>query len=204
MKFPRIVPLLTVACLLTVEAAPKKLILVTATKGFRHSSIPTAENVLTTMGETSGAYTIVDVVRGGPEGKDDAEVAEKLTQARLNAVDGLIFANTTGDLAIPDKPGLIRSLETGHAFIGMHSCAHPFHGFPPVIEMLGGEFLTHDAQVGIRATNQDPSHPAMRNLGPTYDVFDEIYIFKNFDRQKVHVLLGLDAHPNWKFPGDYP
>jgi hypothetical protein len=52
---------------LQMDAAPKKVLVVTATKGFRHSSIPTAENVLTTLGETSGDYTVVDVVRGGAQ-----------------------------------------------------------------------------------------------------------------------------------------
>jgi len=199
-----IVALLAAICLFTVEAAPKKVILVTATKGFRHSSIPTAENVLTTLGQTSGAFTVVDVVRGGPEGKDDAEVSEKLTLSKLKGIDGVIFANTTGDLAIPDKEGFLKWIAEGHAFVGMHSCSDTFHGFPAFIELLGGEFLTHDSQIGIRAINQDPKHPATRDLGPTYDIYDEIYIFKNFNRSKVHGLLGLDAHPNWKFPGDYP
>ncbi|HRI14366.1 MAG TPA: ThuA domain-containing protein [Verrucomicrobiota bacterium] len=203
MKFRSLLSVLAVVSLLTAEAAPKKVILVTATKGFRHSSIPTAENVITTLGQTSGAFTVVDVVRGGPQGTNDADVAEKLTLAKLNAVDGVIFANTTGDLALPDKEGFLNWLEAGHAFIGMHSASDTFHGFPPFIEMLGGEFLTHDAQVGISAVNQDPAHPATKSLGPTYDIFDEIYIFKSFNRGKVHGLLGLDAHPNWKFPGDF-
>jgi uncharacterized protein len=110
MKLPVVAVLLAAA--VAVEAAPKKVLVVTATKGFRHSSIPTAENVLATLGETSGDFTVVDVVRGGPEGKDDAEVAAKLTLDRLNAVDAVIFANTTGDLAIPDKDGFLRWLET--------------------------------------------------------------------------------------------
>lgn len=204
MKLRLLAACLALAGLLPVTAAPKKLILVTATKGFRHSSIPTAENVLATLGRTSGAYEIVDVVRGGPQGNEDAEVREKMTMERLQAVDGVIFANTTGDLALPDREGFLRWIEAGHAFIGMHSCSDTFHGFPPFIAMLGGEFLNHHAQVGISAINQDPQHPATRHLGPTYDVFDEIYLFKSFDRKKVHGLLGLDANPNYKFPGDYP
>jgi hypothetical protein len=102
MKIPFSIVVLTAAAL-TLEAAPKKVVVVSATKGFRHSSIPIAENVLTTLGETSGAYQVVDVVRGGPDGKDDAEVASKLTLEKLRDVDAVIFANTTGDLPLPDK-----------------------------------------------------------------------------------------------------
>ncbi len=187
-----------------LDAAPKRVVVVTATKGFRHSSIETAENVLATLGETSGDFTVVDVVRGGPKGTDDAEVAEKLTLEKLKNVDAVIFANTTGDLAIPDKDGFIRWIENGHALIGMHSGSDTFHGYPPFIKALGGEFRTHGAQVQIDAYNLDPSHPATKNFGPIYTVFDEIYQFTNFNRGEVHGLLTLDKNPNTLVPGDYP
>jgi len=187
-----------------LDAAPKRVVVVTATKGFRHSSIQTAENVLATLGETSGDFTVVDFVRGGPKGTDDAEVAEKLTLEKLKNVDAVIFANTTGDLAIPDKDGFIRWIESGHALIGMHSGSDTFHGYPPYIKALGGEFKTHGAQVQIDAYNLDPSHPATKNLGPIYTVFDEIYQFTNFNREEVHGLLTLDKNPNTLVPGDYP
>lgn len=195
---------IAVAATAAAQAAPKKVLLVTATKGFRHSSIPTAENVITTLGRTSGAYTVVDVVRGGPEGKDDAEVAQKMTMAKLQEVDAVIFANTTGDLAIPDKDGFMKWIENGHALIGMHSCSDTFHGYRPFIDALGGEFLTHGAQVSVDMYNQDPSHPATRHLAATWTVFDEIYEFKSFHRNKVHGLLTLDKHPQTLAPGDYP
>lgn len=202
-------PTLTLASLLVlgcigVDAAPKKVLLVTATKGFRHSSIPTAENVITTLGEQTGQFVVVDVVRGGPEGKDDAEVAQKMTLDRLSGVDAVIFANTTGDLAIPDKDGFIRWIEAGHALIGMHSCSDTFHGYRPFIDLLGGEFLTHGAQVSVDCYNQDPRHPATRHLGPIYTIFDEIYEFKSFHRSRVHGLLTLDKHPQNLAPGDFP
>jgi hypothetical protein len=204
MKLRLLTAALVAAGVVTAEAAPKKVLVVTATTGFRHSSIATAENVIATLGETSGAYTVVDFVRGGPDGKDNAEVAAKMTMAKLNEVDAVIFANTTGDLAIPDKDGFIKWVEAGHALIGMHSCSDTFHGYRPFIELLGGEFLTHGAQVQVDAYNQDPTHPATRHLGPIYTVFDEIYEFKSFERAKVHGLLTLDKSPQTLAPGDFP
>jgi uncharacterized protein len=185
------------------EAAPKKLLVVTATKGFRHSSIPTAENVLATLGETSGAFTVVDVVRGGADGKDDSEVAAKMTLEKLNQVDGVIFANTTGDLAIPDRDGFIQ-WANAHAVIGMHSCSDTFHGYRPFVELIGGEFLTHGPQVTVDMYNQDPAHPSTRHLGGVWTVFDEIYEFKSFHRDQVHGLLTLDKNPQTWVPGDFP
>jgi type 1 glutamine amidotransferase len=187
MKLRLLTAALVAAGVVTAEAAPKKVLVVIAT-----------------LGETSGAYTVVDFVRGGPDGKDNAEVAAKMTMAKLNEVDAVIFANTTGDLAIPDKDGFIKWVEAGHALIGMHSCSDTFHGYRPFIELLGGEFLTHGAQVQVDAYNQDPAHPATRHLGPIYTVFDEIYEFKSFERAKVHGLLTLDKSPQTLAPGDFP
>ena len=49
-----------------VCSAPKKLLVITVTTGFRHSSIETAEKVLKELGAKSGAWT-VDYVHQ-PEG----------------------------------------------------------------------------------------------------------------------------------------
>ena len=35
-------------------------------------------------------------------------------------------------------------------------------------------------------------------------MFDEIYIIKNYEGNKVHRLLTLDRHPNTGMPGEYP
>src|SRR5438105_7051601 len=51
------------ACL--AQADPKKLLVVTVTKGFRHSSIPTAEKILAELGEKSRVFT-VDFARVEP------------------------------------------------------------------------------------------------------------------------------------------
>ena len=194
---------LALVSLTASAAAPKKLLVVTATKGFRHSSIPTAERIIAMLGAESGAYT-VEYVRGGDNGKDDAEVAAKMSPSELVKYDGVIFANTTGDLAIPDKAFFLDWIKSGKAFVGMHSCTDTYHGYPAFIQMLGGEFLTHHAQVGVDCVNQSPKHPATVHLGGNYEVFDEIYLMKNFNRAEVHGLLGLDKHPNEGTPGDYP
>src|ERR1044071_3826658 len=177
-------------------AAPKKLLVVTVTKGFRHSSIPTAEKVLGELAQKSGAFT-VDYVR------NDEDMAQKMTVEALKNYDGVMFANTTGDLPLPDKQAFLDWIKSGKGFIATHSGSDTFHGFPPYIEMLGGEFQTHHAQAEVDCINQDPKHPACRHLPATWHVKDEIYLLKNFERSKVHGLLMLDKHPNDKTPGDY-
>src|SRR6266516_4688645 len=223
---PKLIELLlkpVVFCLLIASAqaaTPKKLLVVTVTKDFRHSSIPTAEKILADIAKTSGAFT-VDFARVEPsdpqfKGADDKPdkarvdaaivkvLADKMTPEALKQYDGAIFANTTGDLPLPDNQAFIDWIKSGKAFIGMHSASDTFPGFPAYIEMLGGEFQIHHAQVRVDCQNHDPKHPATRHLGATFTAFDEIYLQKNFHRDQVHVLLALDAHPNDKTPGFYP
>src|SRR5262245_32254033 len=76
-------------------AAPKKVLVVTVTKGFRHSSIASAEKVLGELAQKSGAFT-VDYVH------TEEDMAKKMTPDVLKNYDGVIFANTTGDLPLPD------------------------------------------------------------------------------------------------------
>src|SRR5436190_20010975 len=169
---PTLIKLLTLVLFLLViasaqAATPKKLLVVTVTKGFRHSSIPTAEKILAEVGKTSGAFT-VDYAR------TEQEITEKMTPDALKQYDGAIFANTTGDLPLPDKRAFIDWIKSGKAFVGMHSASDTFHGFPPYIEMLGGEFQAHQAQVKVDCKSHDPKHPATRDLGAAFTVFDEI------------------------------
>jgi type 1 glutamine amidotransferase len=201
-------------------ATPKKVLVVTTTTGFRHSSIPTAEKIIAQLGQESGAFTVEyarvepnDPQFKGPDGKQNTEklneaikhvLAEKMSPAALKNYDAVIFANTTGDLPLPDPDAFIEWVKSGGGFVGMHSAADTFHHFAPYIDMLGAEFKIHEAQVEVDPINQDPACPACRHLPATWKVFDEIYQFKNFDRAKVHGLLGLDKHPNNKTPGDYP
>ena len=70
--------------------------------------------------------------------------------------------------------------------------------------MLGGEFLTHKQQVEVQPILHNPAHPATKPIPSAWRVFDEIYIFKNYDPATVHALMGLNEHPNDKTPGYHP
>jgi type 1 glutamine amidotransferase len=211
-----------------MHAAPKRALVVTTTAGFRHSSIPTAEKIIAELGKESGVFT-VDYARldtGGAEfkgsdGKADKEkviaalkpvLAEKLSVAALKNYDVVIFANTTGDLPLPDPQALLDWIKEGHAFIGMHAATDTFPGFAPYTEMIGGHFRTHGPQVEVNVLNQDATCPSCKHLGGSWTVFDEIYQLKNFDGSKVHRLLSLnelmlnanDVKAKKATPGDYP
>src|SRR5437870_13415607 len=141
------------------SAKPKRLLVVTVTIGFPHTSVTTAERILTQLGEKSGDWT-VDIVNSGPRPKDKGEesawenrvkkaLAEKMSAEALKQYDGVIFANTTGDLPMPNPQDLIDYVKSGKAFVATHSGSDTFPGFAPYSEMLGGEFLAHGAQATV-------------------------------------------------------
>lgn len=211
-----------------LHAAPKKLLVVETTTGFRHSSIPTIEKVLTGLAQSTGEFTL-DFVRQ-PDGKPatlksdatDAEKAayrtaeaawenqlalalEKLSPSSLKNYDGVVFDNTTGDLPIPDKQGFLDWINAGHAFIGIHAASDTFHHWPEYIDMIGGEFNRHGRQVSVDCLNRDLKNPATKPLPQVWTIKqEEIYQFRNYDPAKVHELLVLDKHPETGASGSYP
>ena len=70
--------------------------------------------------------------------------------------------------------------------------------------MIGGEFEHHGPQAKVHVLVQDADHPATRGLEPAFDVFDEVYQFKRFDPDRVHVLLALERNPETGAPGSFP
>jgi type 1 glutamine amidotransferase len=180
---------------------PKKFLVVTVTKGFRHSSIPTAEKIIGDIAQKTGDFS-VDFVR------KDEEMATKMTVENLKKYDGVIFANTTGDLPLPDVQGFLDWIKSGKAFVGMHSATDTFRGHTPLhpyVDMIGGEFQTHPPGLQkVECINEDPDHPACDHFGKTFKVEDEIYILNGFKRETVHGLLRLNQYPGGKEPGDFP
>ena len=190
-----------VALLITMSSAvasgPKKLLVVTVTKGFRHAdSIPVAERVIAELGKKSGKFE-VDYVR------TDAEMAEKMTIEALKKYDGVFFASTTGSLPLPDKEGFLAWIRSGKGFAGAHAASDSFLDFVPYLEMVGGEFKTHGPQVEVECIVQDDKHPATKHIDKSIKVFDEIYLFDRYDKNKIHLLLDLDKHPNTKEAGHF-
>lgn len=235
---------------ITAMAAPKKVLVVSVTTGYRHSSIPTMNRVIGQLGAQSKAFT-VDYLEQPPGQPDDlkrpqplapdATDADKtkfdtenaaydaglpaykvgmekwnvLLKAELNRLrpeslkdyDAVIFANTTGDLPIPDRDGFAAWIKSGKAFIGLHAATDTFHGWPEYAEFIGGAFAGHGPQLSVSCTNDDPKHPANKHFGKTFDIeLEEIYQIQKHDRSKEHSLLSLDKKPVVADPqpGFYP
>jgi hypothetical protein len=178
------------------------VLVVTHSAGFRHSSIAVAEPVIEQLGRSAGLFDTAFC-------RTADDVRRMLTPAGLGGIDAVVFANTTGNLGVPDLNALLAWIADGHGFAGLHSASDTYHDAPAYLEMLGNEFDSHGDQTEVEAIVEAPSHPAVAHLAPRYRVFDEIYRFKRNNRAGVTPLLTLDrvpldGLPGAGLPGDLP
>ena len=164
-----------------------RIVVVTHTEGFRHDSIPAAETAIREIGIQTGLYA-TDYCRTA----DD--VRRLLTAQGLASYQGVVFANTTGSLPIPDLGAFLAWIAAGGAFVGIHSASDTYHDQPAYLAMLGGEFVTHGAIVDAEVRVDDPSHPAVAHLAPSFRIADEFYRFALTDTN-ARRLLSLARDP---------
>jgi type 1 glutamine amidotransferase len=190
------------------QAPPKaaRLLFVTQSAGFRHGSVTRKENQLspaeramTDLGIASNLFRV-----------DCTQDAGSITKEQLDNYDIVMFY-TTGDL--PFAPEVRDYLFTewvkkkGHGFIGTHSAADTYHNYQPYWEMLGGTFNGHpwNANETVTVTVHDKNHPVSKPWGDEFVITDEIYRFKNWQPEKVRVLMSLNmAATNLKQPYHVP
>jgi uncharacterized protein len=175
---------------MTVDAlsAADRVLVVTATKGYRHESIETAEMVLTQISRRTPSFEIAFA-------REEKDMARMMTADALRGFKVVMFVNSTGELALPDRNALLQWVRTGGSLVGVHSASDTWHEWPEWIEMLGGEFLEHPPEFLADIVVEDQTHPATAGLNSLMFV-EEIYSFKNFHRDRVRVLLSLrGAHP---------
>jgi len=169
--------------------AADRVVVVTATAGFRHDSIPTAEEVIAQISRRIG----FDVTFA----RDEAQMHDALSPDALQNVKLVMFVNTTGPLQLDSRDALLAWIAKGGSFLGAHSASDTWHEWPEYIAMLGGEFDHHPDQTTRTVFVENGTLP-------THDLFEEFYLFKNFDPSRVTVLLALHESPEDSAPGFFP
>ena len=170
------------------SAMPGRLLVVTHTTGFRHDSIPAAEEALRQTGIQSGLFS-TEFCRTADE------VRTRLTTAGLAGIDAVFFANTTGDLGIPDVQACAAWVGSGKGFLGAHSASDTYHESPAYLAMLGGAFVTHGAIVEADVRVNDAANAAVAHLAPSFRIADEWYRFQLMGPART-VLLKFDRNPS--------
>lgn len=172
-----------------------RVLFITQSQGFRHGAVTRkegqlapAEIAMRQLAQQTGELEI-DVTQ---------DAAAFFTKEKLANYDVVMFY-TTGDLPISKEARdyffdeWLR--QPGHGFVGVHSASDTFHNYEPYWDMVGGTFIEHPWQWNAEITLavHDPDHPTMKPFGgASVDWIDEIYIYKNWQPEKVRVLMSLD------------
>jgi type 1 glutamine amidotransferase len=183
--------LLVATCILALAAPvvaaeqakqPRRLLYVVQTKGYHHASTETSLAVITTLGRKSGAFTTTIT--------DDASIIDA---DFLKDYDAVMFF-TSGELPMDasHKKALMDFIKSGRGFIGVHAATDTFNRWPEYGEMVGGYFDGHPWHQEVTINIEDPNFPGMNFLGKSFRFAEEVYQYRNWDRDKVHVLLSLD------------
>ena len=175
-----------------VQSAPKKILVITQSAGFRHQPVNRAgkdtcqvERVLAEIGKQSGVFNTVN----------SQNAIESITRENLKQFDGIFFY-TTGMLLPAGDPrdALMEFIQSGKGFVGAHSAADTFKKYDGYVKMINGTFAGHPWNAGGTNgfLNHEPSHPTVAMLGKEFMWKDEIYQYNNFDPKAVRVLFSLN------------
>jgi type 1 glutamine amidotransferase len=185
---------LILSCASSTSAQEKKrrLLVIGQSKGYQHESISTAMVTLYNLGRASGQWDTYFRTDCTAITKKPLKYGAK----NLDDFDAIVFF-TDGTLDMDDsqKADLLAFVrDDGKGFLGIHSAAITFVAWPEYGEMLGGYFDGHPWGVfEAPLVVEDPTFPGLRHLPSTFTLKDEIYQIKDFSRERVRVLLRLDA-----------
>ncbi len=174
------------------QVAKKKLLAIGSVRGFQHDATSYGLATVWKLGQESGVYETYI--------RTDTQLLTKknLTgNARnLRFFDAVLFF-TTGELELDaeQKADLLSFVrEDGKGFIGVHCATDTLYKWPEYGEMIGGYFDGHPwNQFQAPVIVEDRDFPATRHFPPTFLVFDEIYQIRDYSRDRVRVLMRLDA-----------
>lgn len=174
------------------QARKKRVMAVGMTVGFYHDSTTEALATVKKLGDESGLwdtyiYTDISAITKEKRGGN---------AKNLDYFDAIFFM-TTGELPFTEeqKASFLAFIkDEGKGFIGAHCATDTFYKWPEYGEMLGGYFDHHpwntfDAPIVV----EDPSHPLVKHFPKEFVLNDEIYQFKDWNRDTMRVLMALDS-----------
>src|SRR5688500_16721404 len=183
----RLVPLaLVVASLctsITTHAQDSRVLFLSRTAGFGHSSIGAGLAALRKLGQKNG-FSV-----------DATEDASAFTSKNLGRYRAVVFLNTTGDvLDNAQQDDFERYIQAGGGYVGIHSATDTEYDWPWYGRLAGAYFASHPNDPNVRKGTfrvLDKTHPSTQGLPDRWEREDEFYNFKAID-PTIRVLVDID------------
>jgi uncharacterized protein len=202
---------------------PIRVLVVTATQGFRHREAIDATKVV--LPELA-ARTELEI--------EITEDLDALTAENLGRFDVLFIANATlraeprentpaaiqatrtdqveRPVTLAQQQAIVDFVRSGKGLAVAHSGLDAFYGWDEYKEMVGGGlFISHPWTQRVRINVEQPAHPVVAHFGDHFWLHDEIYVLDTNPRSTSTVLLSLDVESAGRADGhrdaqadDYP
>lgn len=197
----------SVACSQATSNSPIRVLVVTATHGFRHSDAIAESKVQLKAAEATTEVRF-----------DITEDATALNAQNLAQYDVLFINNATLRIAPanpndpasvtavrwprsgvanpvtkPQQDAIVAFVRSGKGLVVTHSGVDAFYGWPEYREMVGGGlFQSHPFTREARVTIEDPKNPAVSHFGAAASFREEYYYLDSNPRASSRVLMSLD------------
>ncbi|WP_439554846.1 ThuA domain-containing protein [Dyadobacter sp.] len=138
-------------------------------KGYVHDNIASSVAAIQLLGKQNGFAV------------DSTSDPSKFTDDNLKQYDVLIFSNTNNDVFDTDaqRVALMRYMQSGGNFLGIHSASGTERKWRWFKDMLGGTFFWHEPGQSFSVKILDPKNPALSHLPATWHrEKDEFYFVK--------------------------
>jgi hypothetical protein len=192
----------------------KHILFLGANHYYAHYAVSKAMYTMEKLGEQSGLFDVT--FRTDFRLVTKKTIPNYLNANNLNNFDAVMLF-TQGDLSLTDdqKADLVSFVrDDGKGLLVAHSgtdinrwkfvpskdkdkepdfVIEDTGGWPELIEMVGGVFIDHPWAQEVRVNVEDRGFVATKHFPPSFKVNDEIYELTDFSRDKIHVLMSLDA-----------
>lgn len=173
--------------------------------GYKHTAIPYGKAMIQAIASKTEALKVTFA--------DDLTVFEK---GHLDSFDAVLFNNTNNEIFLPEnfselspsakkealardarlKENLVRFLSGGNGLAVIHAGVASFREWPEFGTIMGARFENHPWNAGstISLNIEDPDHSLCQAFSSSrFEVTDEIYQFKEWDRNQLRVLFSIDT-----------
>ncbi|WWC64586.1 uncharacterized protein I303_107197 [Kwoniella dejecticola CBS 10117] len=159
------------------QSAPKVLVY-TATAGYRHDSIPTAIQVL---GDNAQKYGVEFTF---------SEDKSLFTNESLSGFDGVMFVSNSDEvLDDSGQAALQQFFQSGGVYTGVHAASACLFNDENYQQAVGALFDYHPPIQDATFTRVNSTHPATANVPDRWSFQEEVYYFRSNPRDNGAVLL---------------
>ncbi|WVQ84484.1 hypothetical protein IAT38_006636 [Cryptococcus sp. DSM 104549] len=178
MLLPSLLSLVMLAASTSAQQSTPRVLVYTATAGYRHDSIPTAIEVL---GNVAGQYGVEFQF---------SEDKSLFTNETLSGFDGIMFVSNSEEVLDESGQAALQTFfQSGGAFAGVHSASACLWNDTSFGKAIGAYFDYHPEIQTATFERLNTTHPSTANVPDLWTFEEEVYYFRNDPRSNGAVVL---------------